>query len=81
MKLDQKKERILRVLAEDYELNPGTYISGISAMTIGIRIGTRPPMDVIGDLQALLLSGYINRERFKWLINGKSLSYLKTFRK
>lgn len=81
MKLNQSKETILRILAEERELNPRTYGNGLSTMGIGVKVGARPPMDVKGDLQDLLLSGYVDKERFKWLINGKGISYLKTYRK
>ncbi|MFC2045453.1 hypothetical protein ACFLUH_02080 [Chloroflexota bacterium] len=81
MKLNQKKEQILKALAEERELNPRTYLAGLSTMGIGVKVGARPPMDVINDLQDLLLSGFINKERFKRLINGKGICYLKTYRK
>ena len=67
MKLDQKKEQILRVLAEERELNPKTYTNGLSTVVVGTIVGERPPMNVVGNLQDLLLSGYVNKEKFKWL--------------
>jgi len=77
MKLDKKKEQILKVLADECERNPRTSLTGLDMKLLGEKVGAYLGIGVMYDVSDLTYSGFVSKRGNRVIITQKGLAYVK----